>query len=79
VPSANPATVTVSPPEPSAIEMPSGSGSLVRPLVFDSEMCCRTQWFYSPKAVDQFPHRVGESQQRNSNYADNRRDDLRCQ
>jgi hypothetical protein len=48
-------------------------------LVFDSEMCRRTQWFYSPKAVDRFPHRVGESQQRNSNYADNHRDDLGCQ
>src|SRR5437016_7145328 len=30
-------------------------------LVFDCEMCRRTQWFDSPKAVDQFPHRVGES------------------
>jgi hypothetical protein len=48
-------------------------------LAFDSEMCRRTQWFDSPKAVDQFPHRVGESQQRNSDYPDNRRDDLWCQ
>jgi hypothetical protein len=34
-------------------------------LVFDSEMWRRTRWFYWPEAVDQFPHRVGESQKRN--------------
>src|SRR5262249_60832789 len=39
-------------------------------LVLDREMCRRTEWFYLPKA---------ENQQRNSNYPDNRRDDLGCQ
>ena len=35
----NPATVTVSPPEPSATEMPSGSGSLVMPFWFSIARC----------------------------------------
>jgi hypothetical protein len=48
-------------------------------LVFDCEMCRRTQRFCSPKAADQFLHRVGESQQCNSNYPDDSRDDLGCQ
>jgi len=38
-PSANPATVTVSPLEPSATGVPSGSGSLVRPFWFSIARC----------------------------------------
>src|SRR5262249_35602118 len=37
LPSANPPTVTVSPPEPSATEMPSGSGSVVVLFCFGTE------------------------------------------
>ncbi len=50
VPSANPATVTVSPPELSAIEIPSGSGSLVRPFWFSIARCAaEPNGFICPK------------------------------
>ena len=58
VPSDNPATVTVSPPEPSATEMPSGSGSLVMPFWFSIARCAgEPNGFIRPKLSTDF--RIG--------------------